>query len=74
MIKKDKSLSTKKLYQNQRNNAINNLINNNSIVKNTTTRGIIKSINETYKKIQPKNLMYNNSLKLSDKVSSVKIQ
>ena len=73
MIKNEKSLS-KKPNDIDRNNANYKLINNNSVSKNKIPLLINKSNKPTYKKIQPKNLMYNNSLKLSDNVSSMKLQ
>lgn len=74
MIKKDICIS-KKADPNQRNKANNNFINNNTIVvKTSKSGGKNLTLKENYKKIQPKNFMYNNSLKLSDKVSSMKLQ
>jgi len=73
MIKNEKSLS-KKPNNIDRNNANYKLINNNSVSKNKIPLLINKSNKPTYKKIQPKNLMYNNSLKISDNVSSMKLQ
>lgn len=73
MIKNEKSLS-KKPNDIDRNNANYKLINNNSVSKNKIPLLINKSNKPTYKKIQPKNLMYNNSLKISDNVSSMKLQ
>ena len=74
MIKNEKSLSKKKPNDIDRNNANYKLINNNSVSKNKIPLLINKSNKPTYKKIQPKNLMYNNSLKISDNVSSMKLQ
>ena len=73
MIKNEKSLS-KKPNDIDRNNANYKLINNNSVSKNKIPLLINKSNKPTYKKIQPKNLMYNTSLKISDNVSSMKLQ
>ena len=73
MIKNEKSLS-KKPNDIDRNNANYKLINNNSVSKNKIPLLINKSNKPTYKKIQPKNLLYNNSLKISDNVSSMKLQ
>ena len=74
MIKKDKSQPGKVQNPCQRNKTNNNLLNNNSVAKTSKSGAIIKSVKETYKKIQPKNLIYSNNVKSSEKVSAVKLK
>jgi hypothetical protein len=68
---KEKSLVSK---QKLREKATNNIPNSNSLAKNNKSGATIKSVKETFKKIQPKNLLYNSNLKTTQKQSAVKIQ
>jgi hypothetical protein len=68
---KEKSLASK---QKLREKVTNNIPNSNSTTKNNKSGVAIKSVKETFKKIQPKNLLYNSNLKTTQKQSAVKIQ
>jgi hypothetical protein len=68
---KEKNLASKNKL---RDNLTNNIPNSSSIVKSNKSGVAIKSVKETFKKIQPKNLLYNSNLKTTQKQSAVKIQ